>query len=34
MRRYMNTRFTQWLGWLTVGIIIALNALLLWQLVA
>ena len=34
MRRYLNTRPTQWLGWITAGVIIALNALLLWQLVA
>jgi len=32
MRRYRNIRLTQWLGWLTAGVIIALNGLLLWQI--
>jgi manganese transport protein len=31
MKQFVNHRLTHWLGWLTVSIIIALNAFLLWQ---
>lgn len=32
MRQFVNGRVTHWLGWLTVGIITALNLFLLWRL--
>lgn len=31
MKQFTNSRLTHWLGWLTVSVIIALNAFLLWQ---
>ncbi len=31
MGEFVNGRPTQWLGWLSAGIIIALNGMLLWQ---
>ncbi len=34
MKEFLNGWVTQWLGWLTTAIIIALNVLLIWELVA
>jgi len=34
MKEFLNGRFTQSLGWLATAIIIGLNVLLIWQLVA
>jgi manganese transport protein len=31
MKQFVNSRLTHSLGWLTVGIIVALNLFLLWQ---
>ena len=31
MKQFVNNRVIHWLGWLTIGIIIALNLFLLWQ---
>lgn len=31
MHQFVNSRTTHSLGWLTVGVIIALNGFLLWQ---
>lgn len=31
MKEFVNNKLTHWLGWATVGVIIALNVVLLWQ---
>ncbi|HUY81593.1 MAG TPA: Nramp family divalent metal transporter [Acidobacteriaceae bacterium] len=31
MKEFVNGKLTHWLGWATVSVIIALNALLMWQ---
>ncbi len=31
MKQFVNNRWTHWLGWLTVSVIIVLNVFLLWQ---
>ncbi len=31
MKQFVNNKLTHWLGWLTVSVIIVLNAVLLWQ---